>query len=263
MGSEAKHALVTGASSGIGREIARVLAQKGWDCTLVARRMDRLRELASEIEDSYGTAVRLLACDLVDASDRTDLIERLTTEVHPVNFLVNNAGIGHREAFRDAEWVTQSSMMALNMDALVHLTHTLVPSMIERGWGRILNISSTAGFVPGPGMAVYYASKAFVTSFGEALDEELRETAVRVTTVCPGATQTEFGERSGMTKTKLFVRSKVEDARQVAEQSVEAALSGKRLLITSRRQQLIVLSTRVAPRKELARVARKMMEETN
>ncbi len=187
-----KRALVTGASSGLGEHIARQLADAGTDLVLVARRAERLRDLADELGAGAGVDVEILAADLVQRDQLDTVAERCADRDRPVDLLVNNAGLGTNGDFVDADLETQQQQVDVNVVALMRLTHAALPTMLARGHGAVMNISSLASFQPGPGSATYAATKAFVTNFSEALYEELRGTGVTVTAVCPGFTRTEF-----------------------------------------------------------------------
>lgn len=195
-------ALITGASAGIGRELARLFAADGVDLVLVARRLPELQALCVELEQRHGIRARALACDLSSPSALSGLIEQLPEL--GLEYLVNNAGFGTLGKFAELTPEREAEMVELNISAVVRLTRAVLPRFIAQGHGRILNVGSTAGFQPGPYMATYYASKAFVNSFSEALSYELRGTGVTVTLSCPGPTATEFGSVSGVDKTRLF-----------------------------------------------------------
>lgn len=221
-------ALVTGASSGIGRELARVHAARGGDCVLVARREAALEELATELQRDHGRASRVLAMDLTDPAAPDRLYGQLAAEGIEVEFLVNNAGFGGQGAFVERSAADDLAMVQLNVVALTALTKLFLPGMVERGHGRVLQVASTAGLVPGgPLQAVYYATKAYVVSLSRGLAGELAGGPVTVTALCPGVTETEFGKRSGMDGTDLF--DDAASAREVAEAGYEAMLAGDRI----------------------------------
>jgi uncharacterized protein len=250
----AKTALVTGASAGLGTEIARLFAADKHDLVLVARRRDRLEQLAGELEKAHGTRVLALSDDLRDPGAPERIAADLAKRGLEVEFLVNNAGFGANGAFAEIDGARQIGMIHVNVTALVHLTRLLLPPMLERKSGRILNVGSTAGFQPGPFMAVYYASKAFVNSFTEALSFELRETGVTVTLCCPGATATEFSQVAGNDKSRLFKKTAM-SASEVAAQAYQAMLRGKAMVIPGIHNKLGLQSLRVAPRAMVRRVA--------
>src|SRR3954452_10635811 len=199
-------ALVTGASSGIGLELAKLAARDGHDLVLVARSADKLAGLAEELTSEHGVDVRQIVADLAEPGGVRTVLERLGG-TH-VDVLVNNAGVGGQGRFAvERDLADDLAMIQLNVSALVELTGHLLPPMVERGRGAVLNLASTAGFTPGPLQAVYFASKAFVRSFSEALTEECRNTGVRVTALCPGPVDTGFAAASGLEGTLLMRNS--------------------------------------------------------
>ncbi len=190
-----ERALVTGASSGIGRAFARALAARGTHLILVARRRERLEELAGELRRAHGVEVEVIAADLLHPSDLARVEERLRDPSRPPDLLVNNAGIGNAGPFWRLPLEGEEATVGLNVTALLRLTRAALPGMVERGWGGVLNVSSLAGLLPQPHASTYAATKAFVTVFTESLAEELRGTGVRVLALCPGYTRTEFHQR--------------------------------------------------------------------
>ncbi|MDT8435252.1 MAG: SDR family oxidoreductase, partial [Gemmatimonadota bacterium] len=202
-GTERRGALVTGASAGIGRELAQRLAAAGWPVALTARRRERLEGLAADIETRHGVRALPVAADLEDPEGPARIEAALAAEGFEVDFLVNNAGFGTWGPFAERPLAAQTGMIRVNVLAPTELTRRLLPAMRDRGAGRILNVASTAAFQPGPWMAVYFASKAYVLHFSEALREELRRTGVTVTVLCPGPTRTEFQERADMERTRV------------------------------------------------------------
>lgn len=224
-------ALVTGASAGIGRELARGLAARGHALTLVARRASRLEELASELSGRHGVSVEVIPADLADAQERDRLAVEVEQRGLTVEVLVNNAGFGVYRAFVESDRGRELQQVRLLVEAVVDLDARYVPGMVERGRGAVLNLGSTAGFQALPGNGTYAASKSFVLLHSEALHEELRGTGVTVTAVCPGPVETEFQEVSEplfMERMPGFVRRGPED---VAEESLAALESGKRSVI--------------------------------
>jgi uncharacterized protein len=191
-------ALVTGASSGIGEHFARVLAERGHDLVLVARDQGRLDALTKDLASAHDASAEVLAADLTDEAQLQTVEARCRDERAPIAVLVNNAGFGSFGAFHELDIATEVREINLNVVALVRLTHAAAVGMVARGRGGILNVSSLAGFQPGPMNATYGATKAFVTSFTEAVHEELRGTGVSVTVLCPGFTHTEFQERANV-----------------------------------------------------------------
>jgi short-subunit dehydrogenase len=247
-------ALVTGASAGIGRELAKLAAQDGHDLVLVARRRERLEELAASLTAAHGVQVTVIASDLSDQAAPADVAERIHAAGTRIDFLINNAGFGSCGPFAQAVLDREVEMIHLNIRALVQLTHLFLPEMLARKSGRILNVASVAAFVPGPYMATYYASKAFVLSFTEALAAELLGTGVSITASCPGPTETEFGAVAGNDKTKLFRRG-VATAAPVAQHAYRAMMAGKVVAIPGLMNKLVAQSTRIAPRAWLRAIA--------
>jgi uncharacterized protein len=250
-------ALITGASSGIGEEIAKRLARAGHDLVLVARREDRLRALGDSVAREHGVRATAIGADLADPSAPGTVARRVRGEGIEVELLVNNAGYAVHGAVVQTPERAELDMLQVNVMALVHLTKLFLPGMVARGRGRVLNVASTAAFIPGPFMAGYYASKAFVVSWSEALASELRGTGVTVTALCPGPTATGFAEAAGVGETGLF-RSGVMSAAEVADAAVAGMTGGKPLVIAGARNKLLVFSTRLAPRRALTAIARRL-----
>jgi short-subunit dehydrogenase len=252
-------ALVTGASAGIGLEIARALARRGCDLGLAARRGDALERLARELSSAHGVHAHVFAVDLADA----DAPERLAADVASrgleVRVLVNNAGFGVFGPFTDTGLVTDERMIQVNVTALTALTKRCLPGMLARRDGRILNVASVAGFLPGPGMAVYYATKAYVISFSEALDDELRGTGVRVTALCPGTTASEFQQVAGLKVSRLGRRTMM-SAASVAERGVDAMLAGRRLAVPGLVNKAVPWLVRLLPRRAVTALSRRGRE---
>lgn len=246
--AEKKTALVTGASAGIGKELCTLFAKDGHDVVLVARSEAKLQEIAAELEKANGVKAHVVAADLGDAGAPRAIAQAVEARGLEIDFLVNNAGFGSSGAFLDLDLERETEMIDVNVSALVKLTHHFARGMRERRRGHVLNIASTAGFQPGPWMATYFATKAFVVSFTEALAHELRDSGVRVTCHCPGATATNFAGTAGNEKSKLFQRAGVAGAAEVAEHAYRAMLSGDVLSIHGVMNWLMMESLRVAPR---------------
>jgi len=252
-------ALITGASSGIGAELARLCAGDGYSVILVARRADRLAELAENLAREYRVQARVIALDLAEAT----ACEALHDQTHgdKVEILINNAGFGLRGPYAETDWEAESRMVQVNMTALAHLTKLFVKDMLRRGSGRILNVGSTAAFVPGPFMAMYYASKAFVVSLSLSIANELQGSGVSVTVLCPGPTRTEFDQAAGVGDSNLF-KGPVMSAAAVAREGYAAMMAGKPELIAGARNRWMILLTRLAPRTMLARFTRRLNSST-
>ena len=245
--------LVTGASSGIGRELARTFARRGHDLVVTARRVDRLRALAAELTDAHGVRVRVVPADL----SADDAVEGLVASLEgtTVDVLVNNAGFGTTGAFHEIPPDDDLDQLRVNVMALTKLSKAWLPPMVRRGRGGILNVASTAAFQPGPRAAVYFASKAYVLRLSEALAEELSGTGVTVTALCPGPTPTEFGARAGVRGTRLarLTRGVATDAVTVAEGGVRAFERGQRVYVPGLVHRVGSLLPRIVPTRLLTR----------
>lgn len=249
-----KLALITGASAGLGTHFARLFARDGHDVALVARRADRLEALAAEIQKAHSVTAHVLPADLGDPATPQRLYDEITGRGLEVEFLVNNAGFGSNGAFLDLDLAREAQMIEVNCAALLKLTHLFGRPMRERRSGRILNIASTAGFQPGPYMATYYATKAFVILFTEALADEMRGSGVTVTCHCPGSTHTEFAARAGVDSALLFRRPRVAEAEDVARHAYRAMTKGKTLAIQGLLNWIVMESERFAPRAAVRRI---------
>lgn len=255
-------ALVTGASSGIGLELARVHASRGGDLVLVARRRDKLDALKAELESAHAIHVTVFDRDLGVPDAGESLVSDLESAGLEIEILVNNAGFGGHGKFHERAWADDKQMIQLNVMTLATLTRLLLPGMVQRGHGRVLNVASVAGFLPGPLQATYYATKAFVVTLGEALSNELKGTDVTVTTLCPGATESEFMDRADLAKTRLFVAG-VAPASKVAAFGYDAMMSGKPLAVPGLSNKLMVHTLiPFTPRGLLTRISRLVMEKT-
>ena len=251
MGDRSGRALVTGASGGIGLEIARVLAAEGHELTLVARSGDKLAAVADEI----GGA-RVVVADLTSP----DAVADVAREVPDVDVLVNNAGVGDYGPFAEADLDKTLAMIGLNVTSLTALTHQYLPGMVDRGRGRVLNVASTAAFFPGPLMAVYYASKAYVLSFSEALAEEVRGTGVTVTALCPGPTESGFQAAADMEHSALVKGRRLPSSAEVARAGVRAMHRGDAVAVVGAQNKVLVASARLAPRPVLRRMVHRLQQ---
>lgn len=238
-------ALITGASAGLGREYARRFAADGHDLVLVARRRERLDALADELRREHGVGVRVIAEDLADPGAPGRIEAELAHAGVELEALVNNAGFGAFGPTLDQPLERQLAMIQVNVAALVALTRRLVPGMVERGGGRVLNVGSVAAFQPGPGHAVYYATKAFVLSFSEALAHELRGTGVTVTVTSPGSTRTEFQEVAGKPARGAWLEA---DVKSVASHGYAAMQRGDVVSIPGLGNRMTVAASRLLPR---------------
>jgi short-subunit dehydrogenase len=260
MTADRKTALITGASFGIGMEFARVFAREGYNLVLVARSADKLRQLASELEKAHGTRSLILATDLTDPGASAYVLDQTIRAGIQVDVLVNNAGFGQYGMFAENDLEECLRQIQLNVTTLTHMTRLYLPSMIQRKDGGILNVASTAAFQPGPLMAVYFATKAYVLHLSEALANEVSGTGVTVTCLCPGATATEFHKRAKATGQRLLKLGSM-DAHTVAEDGYRGLMAGKPVVISGARNWLVAQSVRFSPRRLVTAIARKIQEE--
>ena len=251
-------ALITGASSGIGLELARLFAADGVDLVLVARRTERLEKLKIELEHRYKINAHVIASDLSLSQSPEEVFAETKRMGLEIDCLVNNAGFGQLGEFSEIDWQKEADMIQLNVIALTHLTKLYLPEMLAKGRGRILNVASTAAFQPGPLMAVYFATKAYVLSFSSAIAEELRNTGVTVTTLCPGPTASEFQMVADMENVSMLKRRKLPTSAEVAEYGYNAMKKGKRIAIPGFSNKLLAFSTRFATTKMLTRIVHKL-----
>jgi hypothetical protein len=252
-------ALVTGASSGIGLELSRVLAREGHDLVLVARREPELKAVAEELKSRYGAQSTVICADLSQPDAAERVFEDVTTGDRQVDILVNNAGFGGQGRFAETDGTAEQRMLAVNVVALTALTKLFLPSMVARRSGRVLNVASTAAFQPGPFMAVYYASKAYVLSFTEALAEELTGTGVTATALCPGVVPTGFQSAADLSEnTPLLHSPGAKPPDVVAEAAYRGMMQGKRIVIPGALNKLGVQSVRVSPRRVMVKVVRRL-----
>jgi uncharacterized protein len=249
-------ALVTGASGGIGEDLARLLAAGGRNVVLLARSADKLQALAGELSAAHRIDATVLAADLSDAGATTEIGRTLSARGMTIDILVNNAGFGTSGSFTREDPDEQLNMLQVNVVALTALTRALLPGMIERKHGRILNVASTAAFQPGPFMAVYYASKAYVLSLSEALAEETAGTGVTVTCLCPGPTSTGFQDRAHVEKSRLFKLTRVARSADVAQAGYDGMLAGRRLVIPGLMNKITAQSIRISPRASVLKIVR-------
>ncbi|WP_114782867.1 SDR family NAD(P)-dependent oxidoreductase [Botryobacter ruber] len=254
-------ALITGASAGIGLELATLFAQNGHDLVLVARSEDKLQRLALKFAVKYKVYTLVLPQDLAKHEAPDHIFDALKQAGITVDVLVNNAGFGNYGYFRDTSLRKELDMMQVNIVALTHLTKRFLDQLPNGRPGKILNIASTAAFVPGPLMSVYYASKAYVLSFSEALAEEQRNTNITVTVLCPGATETEFKERANLEGSGLFSMPFMADAASVARAGYEGLMAGDVVVVPGLKNKLTALSARLAPRSFLRPAVKSIQEK--
>lgn len=255
-----KRALITGASSGIGKELAKIHAEKGGDLILVARSEDKLNILKNKLEENHKINAVVIKKDLTNHNAPKEIYDQIKSAGLTVDYLINNAGFGGLGKFHERQLEQDLSMINLNISALTSLTHFFLQDFTKKNEGKILNVSSTASLIPGPLQAVYYATKAYVTSFSNAIAEELNETNITVTNLMPGATDTQFAKVSGMEKTSLF--EKTVTARSVAEDGYIGMLKGKLDVISGLTFSQKVLTSMIplTPKKIILKQIRQMQE---
>lgn len=253
-------ALITGASNGIGLELARIHASKGDDLVLVARSAGRLAEIQKELEQQYRIKVTVIAKDLSGADAALEVYNETTRLRITVNYLINNAGFGDFGMFTDTDWSKEEQMINLNITTLTRFTKLYLKEMVARRSGRIMNVASTAAFQSGPTMAVYYATKAFVLSFSEAVDNEVRDKGVTITTLCPGATESGFQAAAAMENSALVKGKKLPTSKEVAEYGYRAMMSGKTVAIHGLMNSIMANAVRFFPRAVVVKLTRKVQD---
>jgi short-subunit dehydrogenase len=250
-------ALITGASSGIGAELAKLCAAAGKDLILVARRDGELQSLAAALAARHGIQASALAADLSDPAAPLYIFQSVQSSGAEVDILINNAGFGLLGPFSQTNWQLEAAMIQVNVTAVAHLTKLFLPGMIQRRSGRILNVASTAAFVPGPFMAMYYATKSWVFSFTLAIAAELEGAGVTATALCPGPTVTGFFEAAGNAASNLL-KGPTMTAAEVAKIGFDAMMAGKPEVIAGARNRWMIWGARFAPRKMLTAIAKKL-----
>lgn len=253
-----KTALITGASDGIGLELARILARNGHRLILVARRLDRLHKLREELQLIGPIEVHCMGLDLSVHDAAADLYQQIQLLGWTVDFLINNAGVGVYGAFAESDWGKTAAMIDLNIRSLTQLTHLFLPAMIAQGSGRIMNVASTAAFQPGPGMSVYFATKAFVLHFSEALHHENCRKGVRVTALCPGPTRSGFAEAMvapGQSIPGFLKKKGLPDSASVARYAYRAMMRGDAVAVHGIMNRIMAASIGLFPRSWVTRIA--------
>ncbi|MGO9539111.1 MAG: SDR family NAD(P)-dependent oxidoreductase [Terriglobales bacterium] len=261
MDGQTKTALITGASGGIGYELGKLFARDHYNLVLVARSADKLNQVAGELQGQFGITAKTLALDLAAGPAAKSLFDQVQGEGVVVDVLVNNAGFGVFGEFVPMAEEEILGQIQLNITALTQLTRSFLPAMVARRSGKIMNVASTAAFQPGPLMAVYYATKAYVLSFSEALANEVAESGVVVSCFCPGATDTGFQKRAGMENSRLFKKIGAMNVETVARDGYRGLMSGKTLVISGAQNWLVAESVRFAPRKLVTAVSRWVAEK--
>ena len=256
-----KTALITGASSGIGYELAIIHASKGDNLVLVARNISKLNQLKTELEKQYKVTVNVIEKDLSKANASKELFDETLRKNIQIDYLVNNAGFGDFGMFYETDWKKEEQMINLNITCLTHLTKLYLQEMVKRKSGKIMNVASTAAFQSGPTMAVYYATKAYVLSFSEAIDNEVRDKGVTVTALCPGATESGFQAAAAMEESALVKGKKLPTSKEVAEYGYKAMMSGKTVAIHGTMNYIMANAIRFVPRKWVVKITRKIQDK--
>jgi len=256
-------ALITGASNGIGLELAKVHASKRGDLVLVARNVSKLNELKAELEKQYKVKVYTIGKDLSVPNSALEVYEETKKQNVQVDFLINNAGFGDFGMFVDLDWSKQLQMINLNITTLTHFTHLYLQDMVKRRSGKIMNVASTAAFQSGPTMAVYYATKAYVLSFSEAIDNEVKEQEITVTTLCPGPTESGFQTAAAMEESAMVKGKKFPSSKEVAIYGYNAMLKGKTVAIHGFMNAIMANSVRFTPRALVVKITRKLQDKAH
>ncbi len=256
-----KVALITGASSGIGREFARIHAANGGDLIIIARRKEKLNELKEELEKKYNVNIKVIAKDLTLPESPMEIYNEIKEEGINVDYLINNAGFGGRGYFYERPMELDLQMIQVNIVTLTTLTRLFLPDFVKRNSGKILNVSSTAALIPGPLQAVYYATKAYVLSFSNAIAQELKDTNITVTALLPGATETEFAKTSDMSKTAVF--KKTANPYEVAKEGYDAMIKGKLDVVAglTSSQKVTMSMLKFMPKKLMLKQVYQMQQE--
>ena len=255
-------ALITGASNGIGLELAKVHASKGGDLVLVARNKSKLDELKKELESEYKVSVYTIGKDLSAINSAQEVYDETTKQNIQIDYLINNAGFGDFGMFVETEWNKELQMINLNITTLTQFTKLYLQDMVKRRSGKIMNVASTAAFQPGPTMAVYFATKAYVLSFSEAVNNEVSDKGVTVTTLCPGATESGFQAAAAMEESNLVKGKKLPTSKEVAEYGYAAMMKGKTVAIHGLMNWIMANSVRFIPRAIVVKVTRKIQGNT-
>jgi uncharacterized protein len=256
-------ALITGASNGIGLELAKVHAAHGDHLVLVARNLAKLNEIKSELEKQYNIKVYNIGKDLSQPDAAQEVYDETTQHKIQVDYLINNAGFGDFGFFYETDWNKELQMINLNITTLTQFTKLYLRDMVQRRSGKIMNVASTAAFQSGPTMAVYYATKAYVLSFSEAIDNEVRDKGVTVTTLCPGATESGFQAAAAMEESALVKGRKLPTSKEVAEYGYKAMMKGKTVAIHGLMNWIMANSVRFTPRALVVKITRKIQDKAS
>jgi uncharacterized protein len=254
-------ALITGASNGIGLELAKIHAAKGGNLVLVARNKAKLDELKQELENQYKISVYTIEKDLSAANAALEVYNETTQQNIKIDYLINNAGVGTFGMFANADWSKEVQMINLNITTLTQFTHLYLKDMVARKSGKIMNVASTAAFQSGPTMAVYYATKAYVLHFSEAVNNEVKDSGVTITAFCPGATESGFQAAAAMEESALVKGKKLPTSKEVAEYGYKAMLKGKTVAIHGVMNYIMANAIRFVPRSVAVAIVRKIQDK--
>ncbi len=255
-------ALITGASNGIGLELAKVHASKGGDLVLVARNKSKLDELKTELESKYKVSVYTIGKDLSAINSAQEVYDETTKQNIQIDYLINNAGFGDFGMFVETEWNKEMQMINLNITTLTQFTKLYLQDMVKRKSGKIMNVASTAAFQSGPTMAVYFATKAYVLSFSEAVNNEVSDKGVTITTLCPGATESGFQAAAAMEESNLVKGKKLPTSKEVAEYGYASMMKGKTVAIHGLMNWIMANSVRFVPRAIVVKLTRKIQDKS-
>lgn len=258
-----KTALITGASNGIGLELANIHASKGDNLVLIARSTDKLLALQEQLQQQYNIKVIVMAKDLAQVNIAQEIYDELKMQHIQIDYLINNAGFGDFGMFYETDWNKEANMIQLNITTLTQFTKLFIKDMVARKEGKIMNVASTAAFQSGPTMAVYYATKAYVLSFSEAIDNEVRDKGVTVTALCPGATESGFQAAAAMEESKLVKGRKLPSSKEVALYGYDAMMQGKTVAIHGLMNAIMANSVRFFPRSLVVKLTRMIQDKSN
>ena len=258
-----KTALITGASSGIGEEFAKLFAKDKINLVLVARSENKLKSMATQLQEEFGVEVKVIAKDLSVLQQVEEVYAELQQQNISIDYLVNNAGFGDYNLFVESDWKKQEEMINVNIMALTKLTHLFLPAMLKNKFGKVLNVASTAAFQPGPTMSVYYASKAFVLHFSEAISNELEGTGVTVTALCPGAFESGFQKAAALEESRLVKGRKLPTSKEIAAFGYKHLMKGTRVCIPGVMNYMMANSVRFAPRSWVLKIARMIQDKAD
>lgn len=257
-----KAALITGASDGIGLELAKIHASKGDDLVLVARTLSKLNELKRQLESEFGIQVHTMQKDLSVPNAAREVYDEVAKKNISIQYLINNAGFGDFGFFHESDWEKQAQMINLNIMALTQFTKLYLEDMIRQGGGKIMNVASTAAFQPGPMMAVYFATKAYVLHFSEAINNEVKENGISVTALCPGPTESGFKAGAEMEESRLMKGKKLPSSKEVADFGYHKMMQGKAVAIHGLKNFILSNSVRFAPRSLSVKIARSVIKDS-